>query len=159
MSKLINLNLTPPVKYKQNSTSTELPHAIQVETINKMFVGEESDYTKQFWREIQKKLSSYKNQDILKKKYNENLFIKKTDVIEKLVSCKLKCFYCSNPVYIIYDKVRQNDQWTLERLNNNIGHHCENVEIACLQCNLKRRNSNYNNFKFTKQLKISKIKA
>lgn len=156
MSKIINFNLTSTPKFKQNHDDSEIPHSIQVETVNMMFTQEETPLIKEFWREIQRKLSSYKNQDISKKKYNENNFIKKNDVVEKLVECKLKCFYCTNPVYIIYNKIRQSNQWTLERLNNDIGHHCDNVEISCLQCNLKRRTSNYNNFKFTKQLKISK---
>ena len=39
----------------------------------------------------------------------------------------------------MYENVREPKQWTLERLNNNFGHNCDNVVIACLNCNLKRR--------------------
>ena len=28
-------------------------------------------------------------------------------------------------------------QWTLDRIDNNIGHSKENVVICCLKCNLK----------------------
>lgn len=156
MNKIINV---PSPEVKANFNDKEYDHSTQVKVVNKMFVGEKETLENDFWREINKKITSYKTQDVNKKKYDQNLFIKKEEVLEKLVTSKLTCYYCLAPVYIIYKHVRQNDQWTLERLDNSIGHHNENVVISCLKCNLKRRTSNHNYFKFTKQLKINKIKA
>ena len=59
---------------------------------------------------------------------------------------------------ILYNKKRQNTQWTLERLNNNIGHYDTNTCISCLKCNLQRRTDNYEYFKQGKQIKINIIK-
>ena len=47
-------------------------------------------------------------------------------------------------------------QWTLDRLDNNKGHCFENVVICCLKCNLKRRTTDDEKFKFTKQMRIVK---
>ena len=48
------------------------------------------------------------------------------------------------------------EQWTLDRIDNNINHSESNVIIACLKCNLQRRCQNKDKFLFTKQLKIVK---
>jgi len=48
-------------------------------------------------------------------------------------------------------------QWSLERLNNNIGHYSNNTCISCLRCNLQRRNDNHEYFKFSKQLNIIRM--
>ena len=63
---------------------------------------------------------------------------------------------CNKKILILTNKFRDNDQWTLERIDNNIGHNTDNVIISCLDCNLKRRNSNMDNFEYTKKLKINK---
>ena len=67
------------------------------------------------------------------------------------------CYYCKNEVCIFYDTIRQSNQWTLERLDNLIGHSDTNTVIACLDCNLKRRTSSSNAFCFSKQLVIKKV--
>ncbi len=53
--------------------------------------------------------------------------------------------------------VREMKQWSLDRINNDLGHSCENVFISCLECNLKKRTKNSDSFLFTKQLKINKM--
>ena len=104
--------------------------------------------------EIKKKINSYKNQDIKKDKLNN--LINYDETIEKLLESKLKCYYCKDNVIIIYEKIREPKQWTLDRLDNNIGHNKENTVICCLDCNLKRRVKSHESFKFTKQLIIKK---
>ncbi len=47
-------------------------------------------------------------------------------------------------------------QWSLDRINNDIGHNSGNLLIACLECNLKRRRINCDNFNFTQNMKIIK---
>jgi hypothetical protein len=106
--------------------------------------------------QLEVKLNSYKHQDIIKKRYDEAAFIKTKEVIDKLYDCSLKCHYCNEKTYILYDLVREMKQWTLDRINNNEGHNTDNVLISCLDCNLKRRRTSKDAFLFTKQLNIVK---
>ena len=57
-------------------------------------------------------------------------------------------------MYLLYEFVREMKQWSLDRINNDIGHNKNNLVIACLECNLKRRRTNKDLFMFTKNLKI-----
>jgi len=106
-------------------------------------------------REINDKINSYKQQDIKKNILSDNL-INIHETIEKLVCSKMKCFYCKKQIFLIYKFARDNLQWTLDRIDNNIGHSNQNTVICCLKCNLERRRKSSNAFKFTKQLKICK---
>jgi hypothetical protein len=47
-------------------------------------------------------------------------------------------------------------QWSVDRINNDLGHNNDNYHLACLECNLKRRRRSDENFIFTKQLHIIK---
>ena len=60
-------------------------------------------------------------------------------------------------MYILYEISREMKQWTLDRIDNNIGHNYDNIVISCLDCNLKRRLKNKDSFLFTKQLKLTRI--
>jgi hypothetical protein len=133
----------------------ETEHQLQVQAVNKLFLGEKEGVEKDYWREIQKKICSYRQQDIKKKRLTDE-FITMDQTLEMLVSSQLTCYYCKKKVLVLYSNVRQKDQWTLERMNNMVGHTQNNVVISCLDCNLKRRCSNSDYFKFTKQLKILK---
>jgi len=108
--------------------------------------------------QIERKIASYKQQDVIKKIYDDTQFITLTEVIHKLHECKLQCYYCMNKIFILYEISREQKQWTLDRINNDIGHNNDNVLISCLECNLKRRKTNKDAFLFTKQLKIIKGK-
>ena len=57
--------------------------------------------------------------------------------------------YCCKYVQLFYNNVRE-DQWTLERIDNSIGHFKDNVVISCLECNLKRRCIDTDRFKYSK---------
>ena len=103
---------------------------------------------------MERKLNGYKNQD--KKKKKTDKLITYEECLEKLVISKLKCYYCKENCLIAYENVRENTQWTLDRINNDIGHSKDNVVICCLKCNLKRGTLNDEKFKFTKQMKIIK---
>ena len=105
---------------------------------------------------IKTKISSYKQQDILKKKLLESNFVSFTDVIILLNDCNMRCYYCNCETYLLYEIVREMKQWSLDRINNDIGHNKNNLVISCLECNLKRRRTNKDAFFFTKNLKIVK---
>ena len=108
-------------------------------------------------QEIKKKLYGYKSQDQNKNIYDETQFINLSNTMQLLMECELKCFYCKNHVKVIYEWVREPNQWSLERLNNNMGHNVGNVVIACLNCNLKRNTMYHERYLFTKQMNIKKI--
>ena len=127
----------------------------QVEYLNKLYLGEnyeEIDFVK---KEVERKLSGYKNQDVKKKKLSDKL-ISYEECLEKLVISKLKCYYCKTDCLLTYENVREQAQWTLDRIDNSIGHEKDNVVICCLKCNLKRRTTDDEKFKFTKQMRIIK---
>jgi len=106
---------------------------------------------------INTKVNSYKKQDLDKNKYNEAEFITVEDIIGKLIGCNLDCYYCKNKTEVFYTHSRQPNQWTLERIDNSIGHTNSNTVISCLSCNLQRRDKSSNAFKFAKQLVIKKV--
>ena len=106
---------------------------------------------------LKQKYSSYKAQDKQSHKYDSLQHITYDQMIEKLYNSKLKCYYCNCDLSILYNKKRLKTQWTLERLDNNLGHYASNTCISCLDCNLKRRTDNYEYFKESKQTKIVKL--
>lgn len=154
-------DMTDRKNSKRNETKelddTYLTHIEQLSMINKYYLNESCIYEILLKREIQKKINSYKSQDINKELYDELLLISLTDIVEKLVESKLKCYYCSCDVLILYKDVRAQNQWTLDRIDNNKCHSNENTIISCLKCNLQRRSRDMNKFLFTKKLKINKI--
>jgi len=113
--------------------------------------------------QIHQKLYGYKFQDAHKK--NENIkniaktteFLSEAEVIETIIECKSLCFYCNQPVQVLYEFCREPKQWTLERIDNTLGHTKENVVIACLHCNLHRKTMYHERYLFTKQLDIKKV--
>ena len=124
---------------------------------NNVVTTTSSDIIKIIKNQISNKLSGYKQQDIMKKVFDKDKIIKMNEIIEKLKISELKCHYCNENVYLLYKLVREMKQWSLDRIDNNIGHTCENVFISCLECNLKKRTKNSDSFLFTKQLKINKM--
>jgi 5-methylcytosine-specific restriction endonuclease McrA len=108
-------------------------------------------------KEMSKKISGYKKQDIDKKIYSEDTFISLEDVVEKLLCSKLKCFYCKCECELIYENILSKRQWTLDRIDNDVGHNVDNVVICCLECNLKRGTMDSGRFKYGKQLTFKKI--
>jgi len=107
-------------------------------------------------QQLNKKISGYKQQDIIKKKYNENKFINLKSILDKMIEYNLKCHYCECEMNVLYDISREMKQWTVDRIDNDLGHNIDNYYLACLDCNLKRRRRSDEKFLFTKQLKIVK---
>jgi hypothetical protein len=107
-------------------------------------------------QQINKKISGYKQQDIMKKKLDTCKFITFESIIKKIVDCELNCRYCKEHMNVLYDISREMKQWSVDRINNDLGHNIDNFHIACLDCNLKRRRKTDEKFLFTKQLQIVK---
>jgi hypothetical protein len=138
----------------------DLSHELQLEFLNivsnKLHEYKKNKYCKLIDSHIKAKISSYKQQDLVKKMYNSDLFVSYEEVVRLLLECDLKCHYCSSEVFLLYKFVREHKQWSLDRINNDIGHNQDNLVIACLECNLKRRRTNKDAFLFTKNLKINR---
>lgn len=107
-------------------------------------------------QQIRSKLNSYKSQDLAKNIYEPSKIANLQSTIDLLITCQLKCYYCKEATWILYEHVREPKQWTLERIYNSIGHNIGNVEIACLSCNLRRRTMYHERFLFTKQFTVVK---
>jgi hypothetical protein len=162
--------ITPPIE-KQKTIKAKEKAKRKITTTNKWNFTEEelnfenhynilndSSKTKFINQQIKNKLSSYRSQDIEKDKYDLEKFADLSHVLHKMEECKMKCFYCKESVSLLYENVREPKQWTLERIDNKMGHNNDNVEIACLSCNLRRRTIHYERYILTKNIqKIVKI--
>ena len=113
--------------------------------------------TKIILQQINKKIYGYKQQDIIKKLLNNEKFITLDSVINKMIECELKCYYCTCEMNVLYDISRESKQWSVDRIDNDLGHNIDNFYLACLECNLKRRRRSDEKFLFTKQMKLVKI--
>ena len=135
----------------------DISHSKQIILLNQSYLEEKKDKTNLIYREINKKINGYKYQDVKKQIYNEKELITLEETMEKLVISKLKWHYCLQNTHILYTRNRDETQWTLDRIDNNLCHSNENTVIACLKCNLQRRCQDAKKFTFTKQLRIAKM--
>lgn len=98
------------------------------------------------------KQQGYKSQDRQKNLFDKNKFISVDGIFDLLKTSMLICFYCSLPVKLVYSHARDPKQWSLERVDNSYGHNTDNVVIACLDCNLRRRTMFQERYKKTKEM-------
>ena len=143
-----------------NLNEEELSFETQLEILKSIYDNNtainDSKLTSFIVSHIKTKMSSYKHQDILKNIFLETDFVTFDYIIDLLNACNMKCHYCSCETYLLYEFVREMKQWSLDRINNDIGHNKGNLVIACLECNLKRRRTNKDAFFMTKNLTISR---
>jgi 5-methylcytosine-specific restriction endonuclease McrA len=107
-------------------------------------------------QELQKKITGYRTQDIHKGLHDPSKFVNMEDVIRLLCESNMLCFYCNTEVHVLYEIVREVNQWTLDRVNNSHGHNRDNVIIACLKCNLNRKTMYHERYAFTRQFTLVK---
>lgn len=146
--------ITKEIKWKYD----DVTYDDEIQILNDLKNEIKNEDTKILKSEIKKKLSGYRNQDIIKKKYDEEKFISYENTIKKLIDCGNKCLYCSEETKVFYKFVRDTNQWSLDRIDNNYGHNYDNVEISCLKCNLRRKTITTEKYILTKQImNIKKI--
>lgn len=177
--QFINNNLIENPEHSNIKTSKERTKRVITETKKWAFTEEEMKYSNQLlllsdlgvlfikentkpqiknkthqiiYSQIKTKIRSYKEQDLKKNKYDSLKFVTIDFILYKLQTSEMICFYCKEPTNILYEYVREPKQWTIERLNNNFGHNCDNVEIACLSCNLRRRTMYFERYLTTKRI-------
>jgi hypothetical protein len=107
-------------------------------------------------KEIVKKINGYRRQDVGRGLYADTLFIDADMIIGELYATHMVCYYCKEVMYVLYDKVREKKQWTVDRVDNDKGHNKGNIVLSCLECNLSRRRRGKDAFLFTKQLHLIK---
>jgi len=140
--------------------SDDYAHENQIKNIKNLFENNyisKDEMSKIVLQQINRKIYGYKQQDIIKKLLDTEKFINLESIINKMIECELKCYYCKCEMNILYDIVREMKQWTVDRINNDLGHNIDNYYLACLECNLKRRRRSDDKFLFTKQMKLVKI--
>ena len=145
---------------KWNLPDNYFTYSHQFSIVSKLYMNLENDVIENrdiYIKEITKKISGYKRQDIDKHFYSKDTFISLEDVIDKLLCSKLKCFYCKCECELIYENILSKRQWTLDRIENDAGHNADNVVICCLECNLKRGTMDSGRFKYGKQLRFKKV--
>jgi hypothetical protein len=145
-----------PEEYFEYSHQMKILYNILNDNGKEDLEEEKGEVEKVVIQQINKKISGYKQQDIIKKKLNNDKFINFESVIKKMEECKLKCRYCNETMHILYDISREMKQWSVDRVDNDFGHNVDNFHLACLDCNLKRRRRTDEKFLFTKQLNIVK---
>ncbi len=116
----------------------------------------ESVFAPVLLKELRQKIHGYKAQDVRRELHDQTTLITLGAVLEKLAASRLTCCYCTQAVVVFYQLVREPTQWTLDRVDNEVGHTAANTVIACLKCNLQRRRIDEAKFMFTKKLKIQK---
>jgi hypothetical protein len=105
-------------------------------------------------KEIARKLSGYKQQDKKNEIYGDTFFVTVAEVVDLMEDTQYKCTYCTCDVRTNY-VAKDRKQWTLDRIDNRMGHNRGNIVLSCLDCNLKRRNiCSSDKYRFTKQLKV-----
>jgi len=117
-----------------------------------LIVGDGNNIRAELRRQVCAKISGYKSQDMKKGIYDDAKFVRFDDVVALMAGRKMSCFYCKKQALLFYEYSRDCDQWTLERIDNARGHNVDNVEIACLNCNLRRRTMYHERYVFTKQM-------
>jgi len=105
-----------------------------------------------------RKLQGYKSQDKLKGIFNAEAMVTISHLENVLFPISgYLCFYCNQQVALTWENVKDPRQWTLDRIDNDMGHNIGNVIIACLGCNLSRKRRTVDAYLFTKTLNIVRI--
>ena len=110
-------------------------------------------------KQLEAKIASYRQQDKLKEMLDDTNSINVNSVVKHILLCDIKCFYCHTVMRILYKQSRDPTQWTIDRIDNDLGHTADNYVLACLGCNLKRRRQNLDKFHYTKNLTILKCES
>jgi hypothetical protein len=146
----------PPTK-RQITTTTKWKFAPDelTPTTHQQYLLYDNSKTPLLYQQIRTKLSSYRSQDAEKSNIEQvdiSTYLDVSGVIQKIMDADFKCFYCKQYIMLLYDNVREPRQWTLERLDNKKGHIEDNIVIACLSCNLRRRTMKYEKYVLTKEI-------
>ncbi len=83
------------------------------------------------------KIRTCRNED---KQKNREFNIDKDYIKVLIEETKNICKYCKENIKFEWEEANDRKQFTINRLNNNIGHIKGNVEICCMDCNIRLAN-------------------
>jgi hypothetical protein len=106
---------------------------------------------------IESKINGYKQQDNKRNIFDCEKFVTIEYVKDLFKITNNICYYCKETVMLDYNIAREMKQWSLDRIDNDKGHNIDNVIIACLECNLKRRRRNMDDFYNIKNMNIIRL--
>ena len=144
---------------KQKELLLKIYHKAEVNNEQITFSGKEEERIYNIMvKQLEAKIASYRQQDKLKEMLDDTTTnsISVNSVVKHILQCDIKCFYCHTVMRILYKQSRDPTQWTIDRIDNDLGHTADNYVLACLGCNLKRRRQNLDKFHYTKNLTILK---
>ena len=131
--------LEPILKEREKIEDISLLLSEQNNHLQNLINHESNNITTLLEKQIKRKISSYKSQDINKNRYDKDKFISFQEVILLMSQEEIKCYYCKCFMFILYEFARENKQWSLDRIDNDLGHNKDNIVLSCLECNLKKR--------------------
>ena len=134
------------IKKRDVCQTWDFPRDDQLKLINDLDETNADGASIAIFRELNKKLAGYKQQDLKKGIHDENKFVELADIVDKMRESLLRCRYCSTEMLVLYDISREMTQWTVDRIDNDEGHNKDNYHLACLKCNLKRRRTSDDKF-------------
>lgn len=128
----------------------------QHEMLSSLYLTDSCLHKSELNHELCYKIQGYTQQDKTNKMFDTSSIITMEKLLELLIASNLKCHYCLCDVYVLYKTIRQDSQWTLDRLDNALGHSKDNCVISCYKCNVQKKRMNDKTFRFSKQLKLIK---
>jgi len=120
-------------KYRENCDNRKAYYiAHKVERL--LYARKSHDYI------IAQKILNYKRNDqIANRPYTEEDYITALWVAERLICCGNKCELCQKELKIAGYEGYDTDQFSVDRINNNLAHLKTNTRITCLHCNLAQK--------------------
>lgn len=142
---------------RKSGQAKDMPHSEQIGCIGRTFLFDGTSNESLTVRSLLgKKIASYAAQDAAK---GRETCLPPDDVLEALITSRLTCHYCSKPVLFHYSVSREPRQWTLDRIDNSLGHTLSNCVVCCLDCNLRRKTTDKVKYEFTARLQLEKKAA
>ena len=81
------------------------------QTLNQVSCLNKDKEMKTMNREIERKIYGYKHQDIEKNIYEPSEFLSFQNIIQQMMNCKMKCYYCDCEMFLLYEKVLESKQY------------------------------------------------
>ena len=98
--KIIKVGKEKTIKKDGNNEINNKDYIVQLDWIRKIYMNEEFNEKEKILQVLNKKISGYRYQDIIKKRDIENI-ININDCVEKILSQKLLCYYCKKIINIL----------------------------------------------------------
>tara|TARA_B100002051_G_scaffold274577_1_gene316079 strand:+ start:245 stop:754 length:510 start_codon:yes stop_codon:yes gene_type:complete len=137
------------------SAGPEPSHQEQLRAVGAALLEQESEH--EAWNaraHVLKKIQGYRAQDRKNRPDAPAGDLTVDGVLEALVTSRLRCYYCREPVKLLYSLARDPAQWTLDRIDNSASHTHANTLISCMRCNLGRRTKDSQAYRDVKQMVV-----